>query len=123
MSQEFIKEMEQALLQQKRELLERLAKEDEDFRSLLSEKTIKDSIDSATDEIAFKKMQMNATKEANRLQAIDNALARIHNNVYGRCLKCGKKIPEDRLRAIPYAVLCVECKSGEERPGLKKSRA
>ena len=33
------------------------------------------------------------------------------------CLRCGKKIPEERLRALPYAVLCLDCKNAEERPG------
>jgi len=123
MTQEFVTEMEQELIKQKKDLLERLAKEDDDFKELMAEQTIKDSVDSATDEIAFKKMQRNQTQEANRLMAINNAIGRIHNKVYGKCLKCGKPISESRLRAIPYAVLCIDCKSGEERPGMRKSRA
>jgi DnaK suppressor protein len=30
-------------------------------------------------------------------------------------MSCGKKIPEERLEAIPYAILCIDCKSSEER--------
>jgi RNA polymerase-binding transcription factor DksA len=30
-------------------------------------------------------------------------------------MKCGKKIPHDRLEAIPYALMCIECKTAEER--------
>ncbi len=50
-----------------------------------------------------------------RLQLIDSALARIENGKYGICMKCGKKIPRERLEAIPYALLCVECKTREEK--------
>ena len=28
------------------------------------------------------------------------------------CEKCGENIPKERLKALPYAALCVKCKSG-----------
>jgi RNA polymerase-binding transcription factor DksA len=31
---------------------------------------------------------------------------------YGECENCGTKIPKERLKALPYASLCVKCKSG-----------
>ena len=42
---------------------------------------------------------------------IDAALAKIATGTYGICDQCGKPIPKERLRAIPYAALCVQCKS------------
>jgi len=42
---------------------------------------------------------------------IDSALAKIADGRYGTCEQCGKSIPKERLRAIPYAALCVQCKS------------
>jgi DnaK suppressor protein len=42
---------------------------------------------------------------------IDAALAKIADGSYGTCEQCGKSIPRERLRAIPYATLCVQCKS------------
>lgn len=120
MTREFINEMQAEIKKQKLEILNRLLKEDSEFRELVGAKTINDSIDSVTEELAFKKMQRNADYDANKLQALDNAEARIHNHCYGICLKCGEEIPEPRLRAIPYAVLCVPCKSGEERPVYRK---
>jgi RNA polymerase-binding transcription factor DksA len=120
MTREFINEMEAEIKKQKLEILNRLLKEDSEFRELVGAKTINDSIDSVTEELAFKKMQRNADHDANKLQALENAESRIHNHCYGICLKCGEEIPEQRLRAIPYAVLCVPCKSGEERPVYRK---
>ena len=49
------------------------------------------------------------------LAAIDAALGRIDDGSYGRCARCGKEIEAERLEAIPYATLCIECKRLEER--------
>ncbi len=46
---------------------------------------------------------------------IDAALARLDEGTYGTCTRCGQPIPEERLDAVPYAVLCVSCKRDEER--------
>ncbi|HEX4864609.1 MAG TPA: TraR/DksA C4-type zinc finger protein [Acidimicrobiales bacterium] len=43
---------------------------------------------------------------------IDRALAKIEAGTYGYCEQCGDPIPEARLQALPYAALCVTCKSG-----------
>ncbi|AEV28951.1 DnaK suppressor protein [Sphaerochaeta pleomorpha str. Grapes] len=117
MAETFSHEMEQELISMRKELLDKLTEDNVDFRDMVNSMGIKDSIDVAADDIAFKKMEAINKHEASRLKAIENALARIHNGRYGLCLKCGKKIPEQRLRAIPYAVLCFECKNAEEIPG------
>ncbi len=49
------------------------------------------------------------------LQAIDEALARIDAGTYGICQNCGRPISEERLEALPYARLCIDCKRLEER--------
>jgi DnaK suppressor protein len=43
---------------------------------------------------------------------IDRALAKIGAGTYGVCEQCGQDIPQARLKALPYAALCVGCKSG-----------
>ncbi|CAA9210853.1 MAG: hypothetical protein AVDCRST_MAG76-107 [uncultured Acidimicrobiales bacterium] len=43
---------------------------------------------------------------------IDVALDKIDDGTYGTCDKCGKAIPKARLEVIPWAALCVNCKSG-----------
>jgi RNA polymerase-binding transcription factor DksA len=42
---------------------------------------------------------------------IDAALEKLLEGSYGICEQCGSTIPRERLRAIPYAALCVQCKS------------
>ena len=46
------------------------------------------------------------------VEEIDDALARIADKTYGYCERCFQPIPKPRLRALPYARLCVACKSG-----------
>ena len=45
------------------------------------------------------------------LQAIEDALKRIQEGVYGLCLSCGVPIPHERLHAAPQALRCVACQS------------
>jgi DnaK suppressor protein len=43
------------------------------------------------------------------LQEIDAALSQIDEGTYGICTNCGKPIPEERLDALPWAALCIDC--------------
>jgi DnaK suppressor protein len=49
------------------------------------------------------------------LAAIDTALARIEDGTYGTCVNCGAQIAPERLEAMPWATLCIDCKRKEER--------
>lgn len=49
------------------------------------------------------------------LDQIEEALERIEKGNYGSCESCGKKIEAARLKALPYASLCIECKKREAR--------
>jgi DnaK suppressor protein len=49
------------------------------------------------------------------LADIDAALGRIEKGTYGTCVNCGAQIPPERLEAMPWATLCIECKRKEER--------
>jgi len=40
---------------------------------------------------------------------INIALKRIDNKNYTECSKCGGKIAEERLQAIPYSNTCINC--------------
>jgi RNA polymerase-binding transcription factor len=49
------------------------------------------------------------------LADIDAALKRIDVGTYGVCVNCGAQIPPERLEAMPWATLCIDCKRKEER--------
>ncbi len=62
--------------------------------------------------------QMELTLEENArhvLSRIERALEKLENGTYGVCDSCGKKIDAGRLKAAPYAGLCIECQRTEDR--------
>jgi len=54
-------------------------------------------------------------REREKLHAIDEALLRIKEGDYGICEECEEEIPLGRLKAMPFARLCVKCKSDMEK--------
>ncbi|MCT9931229.1 TraR/DksA family transcriptional regulator [Planotetraspora sp. A-T 1434] len=47
--------------------------------------------------------------------AVLAALRRLDDGGYGRCVDCGRPVPEGRLEARPEAARCVQCQSKIER--------
>jgi phage/conjugal plasmid C-4 type zinc finger TraR family protein len=50
-----------------------------------------------------------------RLRAIDGAFNRLGTGDYGTCDECGEEIPQQRLKLLPFVVLCVDCQRKMER--------
>lgn len=50
-----------------------------------------------------------------RIGRIQDALRRMDDGAYGRCVVCGGPIPEERLEAIPDTAYCVSDANKEER--------
>lgn len=50
-------------------------------------------------------------------EKIDKALERIKGGMYGLCERCGRPIEKARIKALPYATLCIRDKQAEERTG------
>lgn len=49
--------------------------------------------------------------EMRELDALGNALARLHSAGFGRCTDCGSSIPFERLLVEPQAERCLACQS------------
>ena len=49
------------------------------------------------------------------MERIDKALAKMDDGTYGLCDRCGRPIEKLRLKALPYANLCLKDKQAEER--------
>ena len=43
-----------------------------------------------------------------QLRDVEAALQRIEDGTYGTCSVCGKKIPVERLEAVPWTTLCID---------------
>jgi RNA polymerase-binding transcription factor len=47
---------------------------------------------------------------------VNRALRKMELGTYGTCERCGDPIPLERLEALPWAILCVDCaRKGEGR--------
>jgi DnaK suppressor protein len=44
------------------------------------------------------------------LRDVERALAKIEGGTYGTCERCGNPIAPERLEALPWALLCIDCK-------------
>jgi DnaK suppressor protein len=44
------------------------------------------------------------------LRDVERALAKLDAGTYGTCERCGRPIGPERLEAIPWALLCIDCK-------------
>jgi DnaK suppressor protein len=54
------------------------------------------------------------------LNLIDEALERIEDGKYAKCVHCGDPLPEKRLDAVPWARHCVRCQDLQERGLLEE---
>ena len=49
-----------------------------------------------------------------QLERVRDALARLDAGTYGRCVDCGRELPDERLEARPEAERCVDCQQRVE---------
>jgi len=108
-----------AFVEELREQLER-------HRAHLREEIEKQGADPDADEVAFVddagfSDRSHSTEERSRLISVvkglrsnlhdvERALAKIDAETYGTCERCGNPIAPERLEALPWAVLCIDCK-------------
>jgi len=115
MSTTFKQAMKKKLLDLKEQILRQLVSESDEFQEIVDDMEPKDLADIAADDIDRRILEVLGSQEIKRLQLIDAALGRMENGHYGVCMSYNNKIPQERLKAIPYAILCIDCKSSEER--------
>ena len=51
-------------------------------------------------------------REIRNISEIEQSLERIAKKEYGVCVRCENTIPDNRLKAIPWTRLCVDCAGG-----------
>ena len=74
-----------------------------------------DLVDVATETFEREKELALESSVQGMLEMVEGALQKIREGTYGICEGCGNPIDGNRLRAIPYARLCIRCKEKEER--------
>jgi DnaK suppressor protein len=71
--------------------------------------------------VDFLEMQQEQSIQANEqalLTQVRAALKRIEQGTYGKCVECGRPIPEKRLEAIPWAARDIEHEAALEQRNL-----
>lgn len=71
--------------------------------------------DMGSETAEYEKAYLLASQGGELLMLIEEALRRIDDGSYGKCIECGIDIPLERLMAIPYTPYCVECKESLEK--------
>lgn len=56
-----------------------------------------------------------ASNERKLLYELDDALKKIEDATFGKCEECKGIIAKSRLKAVPYARLCVRCQERKEK--------
>jgi DnaK suppressor protein len=106
--------------------LDRLRTALESQRSLLRREIVDLGADPSADEVVFVSDagfsdRSHSTEERSRLIAlvdthrqnlrdVELALERMDVGTYGSCVRCGDPIATERLEALPWAALCIDCK-------------
>ncbi len=63
-----------------------------------------------------RELSMNiVSSEQEILYQIDDALKRLDDGSYGVCQQCNQPITMSRLKAVPYASLCIGCQRTKEQ--------
>lgn len=108
--------LKESLLQEKQELVSHFEAEDdnsggeESLRVSTGELSAYDNHPADVGTETFERSRDMAIDDnlETRLEEINEALGRIEDSTYGRCVVCGTDIPYERLEAVPYTAYCVE---------------
>jgi len=74
-----------------------------------------DVLDDATTNMTCRLLATLEARDRRVLDEIDAAEERLTEGRYGACETCGRRIPVERLRALPFARRCVGCEEAAER--------
>jgi DnaK suppressor protein len=103
----------------RRELSERLASLDDELGELTavprdpaSAVSFGKRIGDGTTEAVERLTRVGTAEQLDAMRAdVARALAKLDDGTYGLCDRCGLAIPDERLEARPWSVLCIRCAS------------
>jgi DnaK suppressor protein len=117
----FLKQAKEKLLDMKSQVLRGIRKDLSEGRE--GEKDDgRDTYDVASEERDREISFILSDRDREKLQAIEQALERIEDKTYGICESCGEEIAQERLKAMPFTRLCVQCQSERETEAKRMRR-
>jgi DnaK suppressor protein len=106
-------ELEQQRENLRKEIVEQGGDADSDDAAIDVERGFADSAHSTAERARLLSV-MKALRS--NLRWVDRALTKMELGTYGTCERCGNAIGIERLEALPWAILCIDCKQkGEGR--------
>ncbi|HTS69464.1 MAG TPA: TraR/DksA family transcriptional regulator [Terriglobia bacterium] len=105
------------LLTKQDELLRLVTTTEKDGREADEEAT-QDIADKAANSYA-KEFLFHQSDESRRLlQLVEEALERMRDGTYGKCVACEEEVQQKRLDAVPWARHCIECQEKQDQGEL-----
>jgi len=121
MRKTFLKKARETLHEMRTQLLRSVQAELHEGREQTKDEGM-DTYDLASDardrEINF----ILSDRDREKVQAIDDALARVEDGTYGVCESCEADIAEGRLEALPFTRLCINCQAEREKEAKTMKR-
>ncbi len=106
-----LKEFKQGLLAKREELIGQMNVMRKNALERFDEENIEED---GTDSFSRLQTLEQAESQNHQILAIDEALRAIERGSYGVCLECGHLIRPQRLLALPFATICINCAQARE---------
>lgn len=113
-----IEHFKQKLLEKQRELQPFVARLEGETRDL-GGPDVGDAIDAATSDQENWTTVESVEIMSQTLTDVQDALKRIEDGSYGKCIVCGRQIEPARLEAVPWTPFCLE---DQEKEDARKSQ-
>jgi RNA polymerase-binding transcription factor len=118
----FIKQAKETLLEMKAQVLRGIRDDLKEGREGQKDDG-RDTYDVASEERDREISYLLTDRDRSKLQSVDQALERIEAGTYGICESCEGEITAERLKAMPFTRLCVQCQSEREVEAKRNRRA
>ncbi|MDR2436694.1 MAG: TraR/DksA family transcriptional regulator [Endomicrobium sp.] len=112
MNKKDLAEIKKLLIEKKAKLLNKTNNTQRDIDS--DDTDVGDEIDTARHSSDKEMFFEIAAVDKIILYAVNDALAKIEKNTYGKCECCGEAISVERLKAIPWTRYCIKCQEEAE---------
>jgi RNA polymerase-binding transcription factor len=104
--------LKQMLEDRRRDIHDRLRSFRETLPAQVAE--VKDAEEQSVEDFAQDVELALMEMKSETLSQIDEAIRRVERGEYGTCAHCEREIAAARLKALPFATLCLECQENEE---------
>ena len=112
-----ISELERRLREKERELLADIARTEAEAReSRVAE--VENGADRSVSSEAKESLLQETTSDWNIFSRVRDALQRIENGSYGKCVDCGRQIEAARLESLPWTPYCLADEERHDREGV-----